>query len=70
MQNIGNSNGEKFTSFKSKNCSFSAAFQQLIGGLMYLAVMTGPDISFTVIYLSQFNNCFNNVHWQCAKRVL
>lgn len=45
-------------------------YQQLIGGLMYLAVLTRPDISFCISYLSQFNNCFNESHWKCAKRVL
>lgn len=45
-------------------------YQQLIGALMYLAVLTRPDISFCVSYLSQFNNCFSEEHWKCAKRVL
>lgn len=45
-------------------------YQQLIGALMYLAVLTRPDISFCVSYLSQFNNCFDESHWKCAKRVL
>lgn len=45
-------------------------YQQLIGCLMYLAVLTRPDIAFSVSYLSQFNNCFNDSHWKYAKRVL
>lgn len=55
---------------KSESCTFSAPYQQLNGGLMYLAVMTRPDISYTVGYLSQFNNYVEEVHWHCAKRVL
>lgn len=43
-------------------------YQQLIGALMYLAVLTRPDISFCISYLSQFNNCFDESHWKCAKR--
>lgn len=55
---------------KNKETSFSVPYQQLIGSLMYLSVMTRPDISYSVSYLSQFNNCFNNEHWQHAKRLL
>lgn len=45
-------------------------YQKLMGGLMYLAVLTRPDIAFSVSFLSQFNNCNNDYHWKCAKRVL
>lgn len=45
-------------------------YQQLIGSLMYLSVLTRPDISCAVSYLSQFNNCYNDIHWRCAKRIL
>lgn len=45
-------------------------YQQLIGNLMYLSVLTRPDISYSVSYLSQFNNCFTSVHWHHAKRIL
>lgn len=37
---------------------------------MYLAVQTRPDIAYTVSFLSQFNNCYSELHWKCAKRVL
>lgn len=45
-------------------------YQQLIGGLMYLAVCTRPDIAYTTSALSQFNTCHDSVHWCAAKRVL
>lgn len=45
-------------------------YQQLIGSLMYLSVLTRPDISYCVSYLSQFNNCNTETHWKHAKRVL
>lgn len=45
-------------------------YQQLIGSLMYLSVLTRPDISYSVSYLSQFNNCFSSIHWHHAKRIL
>ncbi|XP_026475639.1 uncharacterized protein LOC113380719 [Ctenocephalides felis] len=45
-------------------------YQQLIGSLMYLAVMTRPDIAYSLSYLSQFNNCYVSSHFKSAKRVL
>lgn len=45
-------------------------YQQLIGSLMYLSVMTRPDISYSISFLSQFNNCYTKEHWEYAKRVL
>lgn len=45
-------------------------YQQLIGSLMYLCVMTRPDIMFAVSYLSQFNINHTKEHWTAAKRVL
>lgn len=51
-------------------CNKDIPYQQAIGSLMYLAVLTRPDISFAVSYLSQFNNNFNESHWVCVKRVL
>ncbi|XP_064469754.1 uncharacterized protein LOC135384483 [Ornithodoros turicata] len=37
---------------------------------MYLAQATRPDIAYATNYLSQFNNCFDEPHWNRAKRVL
>lgn len=45
-------------------------FRQLIGSLMYLAIATRPDITFTVNRLSQFNEKYQDIHWSAAKRVL
>uniref|UniRef100_A0A0A9WFE7 Retrovirus-related Pol polyprotein from transposon TNT 1-94 n=1 Tax=Lygus hesperus TaxID=30085 RepID=A0A0A9WFE7_LYGHE len=45
-------------------------FRSLIGSLMYLAIGTRPDIDHAVIYLSQFNSCYTEVHWKAAKRIL
>lgn len=55
---------------KSQNVKSNNPYQQLIGSLMYLAILTRPDISYAVGYLSQFNNCHSNEHWLYAKRVL
>lgn len=53
----------------NKDCQ-DLPYQQLIGGLMYLAVLTRPDIAFSVSFLSQFNNCYCNETWAYAKRIL
>lgn len=45
-------------------------YRELIGALTYLAQCTRPDISFSVSYLSQFNNCYKYAHWTAAKRIL
>lgn len=45
-------------------------YQRLIGNLIYLVVLTRPDIAFAVSYLSQFNNSYTETHWKYAKRVL
>lgn len=55
---------------KSENCNSELPYQKLIGSLMYLAVLTRPDIAYSISYLSQFNNCYNEVHYNYAKRIL
>lgn len=40
-----------------QNVNNQLPYQKLIGSLMYLSVLTRPDITFSVHYLSQFNNC-------------
>ncbi|CAH2109021.1 unnamed protein product [Euphydryas editha] len=53
---------------KSDICEDGLPYQKLIGSLMYLAVLTRPDIAFSVSYLSQFNNCYSYTHWNYAKK--
>lgn len=55
---------------KSLNVCSEYPYQQLIGGLMYLAVLTRPDIAYSVSYLSQFNNSYDETHWRHLKRIL
>ncbi|CAK1595645.1 unnamed protein product [Parnassius mnemosyne] len=45
-------------------------YQSLVGALMFLAVSTRPDVTYSVNYLSQFNTNYNVEHWKAAKRVL
>lgn len=60
----------KLSSVKSQGVKSDNPYQQLIGSLMYLAVLTRPDIAYAVGFLSQFNNCHSNEHWLYAKRIL
>jgi hypothetical protein len=45
-------------------------YQNLIGCLNYLALMTRPYTAFTASFLGQYNSCVTAEHWTCAKRVL
>lgn len=62
---------ESKLSVKDKqNINNQVPYQRLIGSLMYLSVLTRPDITYAVSYLSQFNHCHTKAHWGYAKRVL
>jgi hypothetical protein len=41
-----------------------------ISKLSYLAHTSQPDITYTVNYLSQFSNTYNNKHWSAVKHLL
>lgn len=38
--------------------------------LMYVAISTHPDIVLAVQNLSQFLDCYNEIHWEAAKHVI
>ncbi|KAI8424616.1 hypothetical protein MSG28_003049 [Choristoneura fumiferana] len=61
---------EKLNLEKASDCKSEFPYQQLIGSLMYLAVLTRPDIMYALSYMSQFNNSYNEQHWCYAKRIL
>lgn len=42
-------------------------YRQIIGSLMYLAVATSPDLSYTVNVLSKFLERSSSAHWTAAK---
>lgn len=44
-------------------------YREAIGSLMYAAVATRPDITFTISALSQFLENPGQVHWEAVKRV-
>lgn len=45
-------------------------FKELLGSLMYIMTGTRPDISFSVMYFSRFQNCFNLLTWRHLKNIL
>lgn len=45
-------------------------FREIIGGLMYLATTTRPDIMFAVSLLSRYLDCYSTSQFAEAKRVL
>lgn len=45
-------------------------YRNLIGALLYISSGTRPDISFSVNYLSRFQNCYDDTHYKYALRVL
>ena len=44
-------------------------YRETIGSLMYLAIMSRPDIAFAVNNLSQFLNKYDKNHWHAVKRI-
>jgi len=47
----------------------SIPYREAVGSLMFLAVISRPDIAFTVNVLSRFLNKYNRNHWNAVKRV-
>ncbi|XP_053995677.1 uncharacterized protein LOC128885603 [Hylaeus anthracinus] len=45
-------------------------YREFIGGLIYLANATRPDIAYAAALLSRFTSNPGKAHWDCAKRVL
>jgi len=45
-------------------------YRQLVGKLLYLAVLTRPDISFSVSLVSKFLESHSESHWKYCKRIL
>ena len=55
---------------KSDNCEMNFKYRNLIGALLYISSATRPDISYSVNYLSRFQNCYNKKHYKYALRIL
>ncbi|KAL0811975.1 hypothetical protein ABMA28_009373 [Loxostege sticticalis] len=44
-------------------------FREAVGSLMYVAVVTRPDVMYALCTASRFLNSFNQTHWNAVKRV-
>lgn len=53
----------------SEGCTPNIPYQEAIGALLYLSLISRPDITYQVNKLSQFNNCYNETHWTAIKRI-
>ena len=54
---------------KDDVCECNIKYRNLISALLYLSSTTRPDISYSVNYLSRFQNCYNETH-KYALRIL
>lgn len=45
-------------------------YRSLVGSLLYLAIGSRPDITYSMHQLSQFLNSYTRTHWQAAIRVV
>lgn len=52
------------------NAEGALKYRQAIGGLLYLAGGTRPDLAFATTYMSQFNSCPSKEHWTGVQHIL
>lgn len=45
-------------------------FREIVGSLMFLAIVSRPDIAYAVSNISKYLNQHNEAHWQALKRIL
>ena len=55
---------------KAESCEINIKYRNLIGALLYISSNTRPDISYSVNYLSRYQNSYNETHWKYALRIL
>lgn len=55
---------------QAKESDESIRYRNLIGELLYVSAGTRPDISYSVNYLSRFQNCYDATHYKYALRVV
>ncbi|XP_054724441.1 nucleosome-remodeling factor subunit BPTF-like [Uloborus diversus] len=52
------------------NAEEALKYRQAVGGLLYLAGGTRPDLAFATTYMSQFNSCPSKEHWAGVQHLL
>ena len=55
---------------KAESCEYNIKYRNFIGALLYISLSTRPAISYSVNYLSRYQNCYDKTHWKYALRVL
>lgn len=55
---------------QAKEVDEDIKYRNLIGELLYISTGTRPDISYSVNYLSRFQNCYEKTHYKYALRIL
>lgn len=55
---------------KSEEANVKLPFRQLVGCLLYVSIISRPDVSYAVNYFSRFMNGFSNEHFNYLKRVI
>lgn len=63
----GDTNKQLYPSDKESNAKIP--YQEAVGALLYLAIISRPDIAFQVNKASQFNSKYNETHWVAVKRI-
>ena len=54
----------------SQSASNDIQYRNLIGALLYISTRTRLDISYSVNYLSRFQNSYDGTHYKYALRIL
>lgn len=54
----------------AQSASNDIKYRNIIGALLYISTCTRLDISYSVNYLSRFQNSYNQIHYKYALRVL
>ncbi|GBP71255.1 Retrovirus-related Pol polyprotein from transposon TNT 1-94 [Eumeta japonica] len=57
---------EKSVQLPDKNLPY----QEAVGSLMHVAIVSRPDIMFAVNLVSRFLNCYDESHWTAVKKIL
>ncbi|KAK7580680.1 hypothetical protein V9T40_001309 [Parthenolecanium corni] len=55
---------------RAKEINVNLPYRQLVGCLLYISIITRPDVAFAVNYFSRFMNSYSDEHFKYLKRVL
>ena len=61
---------QNFQVSENEELNEEVPFRQLIGSLLYVSIVSRPDITFATSYLSQYSHKPTNQLWQAAKKIL